>query len=98
VTTRTALKYVVLCGFEGEYGVDGWVDDPATVARVRELYPPSSDMRVKIEDDRRLYLTAMAGIKQGMILGVDKNVYVEPTSWTFEWARNFYGYPVTRSN
>jgi hypothetical protein len=29
---------------------------------------------------------------------VDKNVYVEPTIWTIEWARNFYEYPVTRSN
>ena len=30
-----------------------------------------------------------------MILGVDKNVYVEPAIWTIEWARNFYKYPVT---
>jgi hypothetical protein len=49
----------------GEYGVDGWVNDPATVERVRELYPPSSEMRVTMESDRRLYLTAMAEIKQG---------------------------------
>ena len=33
-----------------------------------------------------------------MILGVDKNVYVEPAIWTIEWAPNFYDYPVTRSN
>jgi hypothetical protein len=83
---------------KGKYGVDGWVNDPATVARVRELYPPSSTMRVKIENDRRVFLTAMAQMKQEMILGVDKNVYVEPAIWTIEWARNFYKYPVTRSN
>jgi hypothetical protein len=83
---------------KGEYGVDAWVNDPATVARVRELYPPSSEIRAKIENDRRVYLTAMAEIKQDMILGIDKNIYVEPAIWTTEWARNFYGYPVTRSN
>lgn len=68
------------------------------IDRVRELNPPSSEMRAKIENDRRVYLTAMAQIENEMILGVDKNIYVEPTSWTFEWARDFYGYPVTRSN
>ena len=55
-------------------------------------------MRVRIEDDRRVFLTAMAQMKQEMILGVDKNVYVEPAIWTIEWARNHYKYPVTRSN
>jgi hypothetical protein len=74
------------------------VNDPAIVARVRELYPPSATMRVKMENDRRQFLTSMAQIQQAMILGVDKNVYVEPTIWTIEWARNFYKYPVTRSN
>jgi hypothetical protein len=64
---------------------------------VRELYPASS-MRVTIENDRRLFLGAMAQIQQGMALGVDKNVYVEPTIWTIEWACDFYKYPVTRSN
>ena len=83
---------------KGQYGVDGWVNDPATVARVRELYPPSSKMRVTIENDRRIYLSAMAQVKQGMILGVDKNVYVEPAIWTIEWTRDHYKYPVTRSN
>jgi hypothetical protein len=82
----------------GQYGVDGWVKDDATVARVRELYPPSSTMRVKIENDRRQFLSAMAQIQQSRIPGVDKNVYVEPTIWTIEWARDFYKYPVTRSN
>ena len=83
---------------KGEYGVDLWVNDAATVERVRELYPPSRDMRVKIENDLRVFLTAMAEIKQEMILGVDKNIYVEPGIWTIEWARDFYSYPVTRSN
>src|SRR5580658_6717403 len=55
---------------KGEYGVDGWVSDPATVSRVRELYKPSSVMRVKVENDRRVFLTAMDQIKQGMMLGV----------------------------
>jgi hypothetical protein len=74
------------------------VSDPATVKRVREVYPPSTEMRPRIEDDRRVFLTAMAQIKQGMALGVDKNMYVEPAIWTIEWARDFYKYPVTRSN
>ena len=83
---------------KGKNGVDGWVNDAATVAKVRELYPASSKMRVTIENDRRLFLGAMAQIQQGMALGVDKNVYVEPAIWTIEWARDFYKYPVTRSN
>jgi hypothetical protein len=29
-----------------------------------------------------LFLGAMAQIKQEMIIGVDKNVYVEPAIWT----------------
>ena len=49
-------------------------------------------------NDRRVYLTAMAKIKHGMILGAAKNLYVEPAIWTIEWARDFYDYPVTRSN
>jgi hypothetical protein len=83
---------------KGQYGVDKWINNAETVARVRELYPPSSDIRAKIEGDRRQFLTAMAKIKKEMVLGVDKNVYVEPTIWTIEWARNHYKYPVTRSN
>jgi hypothetical protein len=83
---------------KGVFGVDGWVNDAATVQRVRELYPPSAEIRAKLENDRRVYLTAMAQIKEEMILGVDKNIYVEPVIWTIEWARDFYDYPVTRSN
>jgi hypothetical protein len=83
---------------KGENGADRWLNDPDTVKRVRELYPPSSEMRVKMENDRRQFLNAMAQIKSGMVLGVDKNTYVEPTIWTIEWAQRFYKYPVTRSN
>ncbi|HUF72663.1 MAG TPA: hypothetical protein VMR74_07175 [Gammaproteobacteria bacterium] len=82
----------------GENGVDAWIDDPEAVARVRELYPPSKDMRAVLENDRRIFLSAMAEIREGMVLGVDKNVYVEPAIWTIEWTRDFYGYPITRSN
>jgi hypothetical protein len=45
---------------KGEYGVDGWVHDADTVAKVRELYPPSSVMRAKMEEDRRVFLNAAA--------------------------------------
>jgi hypothetical protein len=83
---------------KGEYGVNGWVNDPAAVSRVRELYPPSRVMRVKIENDRRVFLNAMAQIKDAMVLGVDKKVYVEPTIWTIEWAQCYYNYPISRSN
>ena len=55
-------------------------------------------MRDKMEDDRRIFLGSMAKIKQAMMIGVDKNTYVEPTIWTIEWAQNFYDYPVTGSN
>jgi hypothetical protein len=59
---------------KGQYGVDGWVNNPDTVKRVRELYPPSSEMRVKMENDRSVFLNAMSQIKQGMMLGVDKTL------------------------
>ena len=83
---------------KGEFGADAWKNDPATVARVKELYKPSSVMRTEMENDRRVYLTAMGQIKEKMALGVDKNTYVEPTIWTIEWAQRFYKYPQTRSN
>ncbi|WP_165373350.1 hypothetical protein [Sorangium cellulosum] len=83
---------------KGKHGVDGWVDDPETVAQVKELYPPSSVMRPRMEDDRRVFLAAMAKMKREMILGTDKNLYVEPAIWTIEWAQKFYKYPPTRSN
>ncbi|AUX34142.1 uncharacterized protein SOCE836_063100 [Sorangium cellulosum] len=83
---------------KGERGVDGWIDDEQVVAQVKELYPPSTVMRSRMEDDRRVFLAAMSKIKREMIVGVDKNVYVEPAIWTIEWAQKFYKYPPTRSN
>jgi hypothetical protein len=83
---------------KGDNGAGAWINDPATVKRVRELYKPSSEMRPKMENDRRIYLAAMAKINEGMILGVDKNNYVEPIVWTTEWAQKHYKYPVARSN
>ena len=55
-------------------------------------------MRGKIENDRSMFLDALAKIKQGMALGVDKNLYVEPTIRTVEWAQHRCKYPITRSN
>jgi hypothetical protein len=55
-------------------------------------------MRAKMENDRRIFLAATAKINQGMILGVDKNTYVEPIVWTTEWAQKYYKYPIARSN
>jgi hypothetical protein len=83
---------------KGDHGAGAWVNDPATVQRVRELYKPSSVMRAKMEGDRQIFLSAMAKIKDGMVLGVDKNTYVEPIVWTTEWAQKYYKYPVARSN
>ncbi|HEY2844455.1 MAG TPA: hypothetical protein VGJ09_12430 [Bryobacteraceae bacterium] len=51
-----------------------------------------------MEGDRREYLGAMAQVREGMALGVDKNTYVEPTIWTIEWAQSYYKYAETRSN
>lgn len=82
----------------GEYGVDSWIDDEEMIAQVRELYPPSSEMREMIEQDRRSFIEAMVQIKRGTVLGVDKNLYVEPLIWTIEHAQGKYQYPQTRSN
>jgi hypothetical protein len=51
-----------------------------------------------MENDRRIFLAAEAKINEGMILGADKNTYVEPIVWTTEWAQKHYKYPVARSN
>lgn len=83
---------------KGAHGAGAWVNDPATVKRVRELYPTSAVMRGKMESDRRIFLGASAQIKDAMVLGVDKNTYVEPVIWTTEWAQKHYKYPVARSN
>jgi len=82
---------------KGANGAGEWVKDPATVSRVRELYPASKEFRTKMENDRRIFLNAMSQVKEVM-LGVDKNTYVEPIVWTTEWAQKHYKYPVARSN
>ncbi len=51
-----------------------------------------------MESESRVFLNAMAQIKPGMALGVDKNLYVEPKIWTIEWAQHYYKYPISRSN
>lgn len=82
----------------GQHGVDDWIDDPAKVEEVKKYYPPNAVMRERMEADRARYLAAESTIKQGMMLSADKNMGVEPTIYTIEWTRNFYDYPVTRSN
>ncbi len=82
----------------GPHGVDGWIDDDNVKAQVRQYYVPSSALHPQIEADRRPYLSAIAQIKNGMVIGPDKNLHVEPVVWTFEWAQKHYGYPQERSN
>jgi hypothetical protein len=56
-------------------------------------------IRGYVEDARKTFLGAMAEIKQGMVLGSDKNIYVEPVIWTVEYVqRQKYKYPQTTSN
>ena len=84
---------------KGPFGVDKWINDSATVARVRDLYPPSDVIRGYVEDARKTFLGAMGAIKHGMVVGTDKNVYVEPVIWTVEYVqRQKYRYPQTTSN
>jgi hypothetical protein len=83
---------------DGQYGVDAWIEDEDVVTRVRDLYPPTSELRTQQELDRRSFIEAMTQIKRGMVRGVDKNLYVEPLIWTIEHAQNKYEYPQTRSN
>lgn len=84
---------------KGQYGVDGWINNANTVARVRELYPTNDEFRDMIEEDRKGFLMSMGKIKEEMVWGVDKNVYVEPIIWTVEYVqRTKYRYPQTTSN
>lgn len=82
----------------GEYGVDNWIDDPDVVAKVRSLYPSRSSFNQQIENDKLAYLRAMGIIKSAMILGEDKNMYVEPVVWSIELARSMYHYPKFTDN
>jgi len=84
---------------KGPYGVDSWINDPEMVERVRELYPTKKEMNEQIEEDRKGFLASMGEIKAAMVLGEDKNVYVEPIIWTVEHVQRVkYRYPQTRSN
>ena len=69
-----------------------------SAARVRERYPPSSELRALQEQDRKPFIEAMVRIKRGMLRGIDKNLYVEPLIWTIEHAQSKCDYPQTRSN
>lgn len=56
------------------------------------------DITLVFQVSREL-LSSMAQIKQQMIIGPDKNVYVEPVIWTAEYVqRTKYRYPQTTSN
>jgi hypothetical protein len=83
----------------GPYGVDSWINDSAIVNRVKELYPPSSVVRGYVEEGRQTFLRSMASIKEGMVIGPDQNLYVEPVVWTVEYVQGKkYRYPQTTSN
>jgi cytochrome c553 len=75
-----------------------WTSDASIVERVRELYPTTEETRQIIENDHIPFYEAMLQIREGMILGEDKNLYVEPIVNTFEWAQIYYGYPSTLAN
>jgi hypothetical protein len=83
---------------KGDNAAGAWIHDPATGKRVRELYKRSPEMRPIMENDRRLSMAVETKINEGMILGADKNTYVEPIVWTTEWVQKHYKYPVARSN
>jgi hypothetical protein len=85
VTTRTAFAFATLSGF-------------VLLAAAAQTAGPGPEAASTPAISIKTGNNAMPRIKQGMVLGVDKNVYVEPTIWTIEWARDFYKYPVTRSN
>ena len=46
-----------------------------------------------MEEGRQTFLGSMAQIKQAMILGPDKNLYVEPVIWTWSMQRQKCKYP-----
>jgi cytochrome c553 len=75
-----------------------WTSDADVVEHVRELYPTTEETREIIEDDHTPFYEAMLKIREGMLLGEDKNLYVEPIINTFEWAQIHYGYASTLAN
>jgi hypothetical protein len=84
---------------KGTYGVDGWINNASTVARVKELYKTNDYFKEVIESDRQGFLASMGEVKNAMMLGPDKNVYVEPIIWTVEHVQRVkYKYAQTTSN
>ena len=84
---------------KGTYGVDGWINNAQTVARVKELYKTNDYFKEIIEQDRQGFLATMGEIKHAMMWGLDKNVYVEPIIWTVEHVQRVkYKYRQTTSN
>lgn len=84
---------------KGPYGVDKWINDTATVNRVKQLYKDNDYFKETIENDRQGFLAAMAEIKRTMMIGPNKNIYVEPVIWTVEHVQRVkYKYPQTTSN
>jgi cytochrome c553 len=75
-----------------------WTSDKSVVDHVRKLYPETKALRKVIEDDHKSFLDAMLKIREGMMLGEDKNLYVEPIVNTFEWAQVHYKYADTLAN
>ena len=75
-----------------------WVGDATLEGQVREVYPPRTMVRPMIEQDRTKFFNSMSEIRGGMVVGENKNVYVEPIVWSFEWAQKFYKYADTVSN
>lgn len=73
--------------------------DAATVARVRQLYPGTEEMRRLVEADREIFADARTTIRQEMIVGIsDKTLYVEPIYYLFESAQRIFNYTPTASN
>lgn len=84
---------------KGTYGVDGWINNAQTVARVKELYKDNDYFKEVIENDRQGFLSAMGEIKKTMMIGPNKNISVEPIIWTVEHVQRVkYKYPQTTSN
>lgn len=75
-----------------------WKSDTSTVDKVKKLYPETKVVRKLVEDDHQPFLDGMLKIRNGMLLGEDKNLTVEPIVWVFEWAQVHYTYADTLAN
>jgi hypothetical protein len=82
--------------------------DPATTAKVKQLYPGTDAMGKQIEQDRAIFSAAVTKVANGMILGLssgyagiptaDQTAAIEPVLYMFEKAQAIYGYVDTTSN